>query len=43
MIRLEHMLTKRNLHSHREFDSPSSRQQEVCAYGENGLGDPNDN
>lgn len=42
-IRLEHIVTKKNLHSHR-VSSPLSGQQEVSAYGdENGEGDNGDN
>ena len=40
-IRLEHMNTKRNLHSH-HFRSPLSSQQEVSAFGEEGEGDTGD-
>ncbi|TMW48218.1 hypothetical protein DOY81_006689 [Sarcophaga bullata] len=40
-IRLEHLSTKRNLHSH-FFSSPLSGEQEVSAYGENGIGDSGD-
>ena len=42
-IRLEHVLTGRNLHSHGGFPSPVTRQQEVTCYGNNGIGDANDN
>lgn len=38
VIRLQHLATKRNLHSHL-FQSPISRNQEVSAFGENGNGD----
>jgi dolichyl-phosphate-mannose--protein O-mannosyl transferase len=41
-IRLEHLTTKRNLHSHL-FSSPLSRNQEVSAFGEDGEGDTGDN
>ncbi|XP_063979542.1 stromal cell-derived factor 2 [Diachasmimorpha longicaudata] len=42
VIRLEHLATKKNLHSH-QVSSPLSRQQEVSAYGdENGEGDTGD-
>ncbi|CAG0917924.1 unnamed protein product [Notodromas monacha] len=41
-IRLEHLTTKRNLHSHL-FSSPLSRNQEVSAFGEEGDGDTGDN
>ena len=37
-IRLEHLKTGKNLHSH-NFASPVSKQQEVSAYGVNGEGD----
>jgi hypothetical protein len=42
-IRLEHVLTGRNLHSHGGFPSPVTGQQEVTCYGNNGIGDANDN
>ncbi|KAH9491947.1 Stromal cell-derived factor 2-like protein [Bulinus truncatus] len=41
-IRLMHVATKRNLHSH-HFQSPLSRNLEVSAFGENGEGDEGDN
>lgn len=41
-VRLQHLLTKRNLHSH-EFLSPVTGQQEVTCFGDDGLGDGNDN
>lgn len=41
VIRLQHMETKRNLHSHL-FSSPLSNQQEVSCYGEEGAGDSGD-
>jgi len=40
-LRLEHLATKRNLHSH-HFSSPLSDQQEVSAFGEGGEGDTGD-
>lgn len=40
-IRLEHVQTKHNLHSHL-FTSPVSKQQEVSGFGENGDGDTGD-
>lgn len=43
IIRLEHQATRMNLHSHREFPSPITSQQEVTAFGVNGVGDFNDN
>lgn len=42
VVRLRHVLTGRNLHSHSGHPSPVTRQQEVTAYGENGVGDGND-
>jgi hypothetical protein len=41
-IRLEHMQTTRNLHSHGDRQSPITKYQEVTAYGFNGIGDAND-
>ncbi|XP_045472741.1 stromal cell-derived factor 2 isoform X1 [Harmonia axyridis] len=41
LIRLEHLESKRNLHSH-IFSSPLSSQQEISCYGENGEGDTGD-
>jgi len=43
IIRLEHVLTRRNLHSHSGVPSPVTGQQEVSCFGNNGLGDSNDN
>lgn len=40
-IRLFHLSTRRNLHSHL-FQSPLSNNQEVSAFGENGDGDDGD-
>ena len=37
-IRLTHVSTNRNLHSH-HFQSPLSHNLEVSAYGDNGEGD----
>ena len=37
-IRLQHLATKRNLHSH-FFQSPLSHNQEVSCFGEGGDGD----
>ena len=42
MIRLEHVNTGKNLHSH-ELPSFVTNSQEACAFGENGVGDVNDN
>jgi len=36
MIRMEHLSTKKNLHSH-HFSSPLSGNQEISAYGDNGI------
>jgi hypothetical protein len=41
-VRLEHMGTSRNLHSH-SFESPVSKRQEVSCFGEQGDGDEGDN
>ncbi|XP_784191.1 stromal cell-derived factor 2 [Strongylocentrotus purpuratus] len=41
-IRLQHVATKRNLHSH-NFQSPLSSNQEVSCFGEDGHGDEGDN
>ena len=38
-IRLEHVLTKRNLHSESLFMSMITEAQEVSAFGSDGLGD----
>lgn len=43
VIRLEHYLTHRNLHSHAGIPSPVTSQQEVTGFGNNGMGDTNDN
>jgi hypothetical protein len=42
VIRLEHVLTGRNLHSHAGIPSPVTRQQEVTGFGSGGTGDGND-
>merc|ERR1719347_415445 len=41
VVRLEHLSTKRNLHSH-HFSSPLSDQQEISAFGDSGEGDTGD-
>mmetsp|Transcript_21292 Transcript_21292/g.68700 ORF Transcript_21292/g.68700 Transcript_21292/m.68700 type:complete len:208 (-) Transcript_21292:76-699(-) len=41
IVRLEHVSTGHNLHSH-DFPSPMSRLQEVSAYGSDGSGDTGD-
>lgn len=43
IIRLEHRNTRKNLHSHRGTPSPVTGQQEVTAFGTDGVGDTNDN
>jgi dolichyl-phosphate-mannose--protein O-mannosyl transferase len=40
-VRLEHLTTKKNLHSH-HFSSPLSSEQEVSAFGDSGVGDSGD-
>jgi dolichyl-phosphate-mannose--protein O-mannosyl transferase len=40
-IRLTHVATKRNLHTH-GVPSPLSKQQEVSGFGDNGVGDGGD-
>lgn len=40
-IRLQHLATRRNLHSH-HFSSPLSDKQEISAFGEEGEGDSGD-
>jgi dolichyl-phosphate-mannose--protein O-mannosyl transferase len=42
-IRLEHMNTGRNVHSHAAFQSPVTGRQEVSAFGNSGDGDGGDN
>jgi len=42
VLRLQHLNTRRNLHSHLH-QSPLSRHQEVSCFGENGDGDISDN
>ncbi|OQR75459.1 stromal cell-derived factor 2-like [Tropilaelaps mercedesae] len=41
VIRVEHLATKKNLHSH-HFTSPLSGNQEISAYGKDGNGDSGD-
>lgn len=41
VIRLEHLVTEKNLHSH-YFQSPLSGNQEISAYGDKGEGDTGD-
>ena len=42
LIRLEHLETFKNLHSH-QVQSPISRRNEVSAFGDEGEGDVSDN
>ncbi|XP_064484670.1 protein O-mannosyl-transferase 2-like isoform X2 [Ornithodoros turicata] len=42
LIRLEHVITTRNLHSHKEPAPVTKRHYQVTCYGENGTGDAND-
>lgn len=42
LIRLEHVVTTRNLHSHKEPAPVTKRHYQVSCYGENGTGDAND-
>jgi len=38
IVRLEHVLTRRNLHSHSGHPSPVTGQQEVTCFGSGGTG-----
>jgi dolichyl-phosphate-mannose-protein mannosyltransferase len=42
LIRLQHVVTGRNLHSHKELAPITKRHFQVTCYGENGTGDAND-
>jgi len=42
LIRLEHLSTRRNMHSHNQPAPVSKRHYQVTGYGENGTGDAND-
>ncbi|XP_060522792.1 protein O-mannosyl-transferase 2 [Cylas formicarius] len=42
LVRLEHVSTKRNLHSHKEQAPVTKKHYQVTGYGENGTGDAND-
>ncbi|CAK9822719.1 Protein O-mannosyl-transferase 2 [Anthophora retusa] len=42
LVRLEHVITHRNLHSHKEIAPISKKHYQVTGYGENGTGDAND-
>ncbi|XKL64652.1 hypothetical protein PGB90_004738 [Kerria lacca] len=42
LIRLEHVASKRNLHSHKIQAPVTKKHNQVTGYGENGVGDAND-
>ncbi|CAG9860761.1 unnamed protein product [Phyllotreta striolata] len=42
LVRLEHLPTRRNLHSHKEQAPITKKHLQVTGYGENGTGDAND-
>ncbi|KAL0269518.1 UNVERIFIED_CONTAM: hypothetical protein PYX00_007222 [Menopon gallinae] len=42
LVRLEHIATRRNLHSHQENAPLTKKHLQVTGYGENGTGDAND-
>ncbi|XP_019767604.2 protein O-mannosyl-transferase 2 [Dendroctonus ponderosae] len=42
LVRLEHVATRRNLHSHKEQAPITKKHFQVTGYGENGTGDAND-
>ncbi|XP_030382543.1 protein O-mannosyl-transferase 2 [Scaptodrosophila lebanonensis] len=42
LIRLEHLTTRRNLHSHNEPAPMTKKHLQVTGYGESGMGDSND-
>ncbi|ALC48451.1 tw [Drosophila busckii] len=42
LLRLEHLVTKRNLHSHSEAAPMTKKHLQVTGYGELGVGDAND-
>nr|CAD7587798.1 unnamed protein product [Timema genevievae] len=42
LVRLEHVTTRRNLHSHKEPAPLSRKHYQVTGYGDNGTGDAND-
>ncbi|KAF7269385.1 hypothetical protein GWI33_017588 [Rhynchophorus ferrugineus] len=42
LVRLEHIATRRNIHSHKEQGPITKKHYQVTGYGENGLGDAND-
>ena len=42
LVRLEHVETRRNLHSHKDMAPVTKRHYQVTCYGDNGTGDAND-
>jgi len=42
LVRLEHAISRRNIHTHHEPAPVSKKQYQVTGYGENGTGDAND-
>jgi len=42
LVRLEHVMTRRNIHSHQQPAPMSKKQFQITGYGENGTGDAND-
>jgi hypothetical protein len=42
VVRFEHVASRKNLHSQTGFSAPVSAQQEVCCFGEFGIGDAGD-
>eukprot|EP00093_Oithona_nana_P014788 14788.XXX_659779_650794_1 [CDS] Oithona nana genome sequencing. len=42
LVRLEHLITRRNIHSHQQPAPMSKKQFQITGYGENGTGDAND-
>lgn len=42
LVRLEHVQTRRNVHSHKESAPVTKKHYQVTGYGENGTGDAND-
>ncbi|KAF7494716.1 Protein O-mannosyl-transferase 2 [Sarcoptes scabiei] len=42
LIRLEHVVTERNLHSHNEIAPMTKKHYQATCYGEKGVGDAND-
>ncbi|XP_074027332.1 protein O-mannosyl-transferase 2 [Leptinotarsa decemlineata] len=42
LVRLEHVSTKRNLHSHKDQAPITRKHYQVTGYGEKGIGDAND-